>query len=274
MLIAYSIRWFVVSNSPDFFERHGERRLFAGFPGNTLSSSFLFLLELLSYLLALILLGADCFYHYVIIFFFKPNLTFKSVSEKKPPILLLHGYMMRGWVLLYIKKRLQKDGWDQVYTWNYMPPFKNIPYYAEQLRDKVDDILKNTTHTKVILIGHSMGGLLARYYINFFQGINYVEKLITLGTPHKGTQLWSFSYSPCGIDMRPGSNFLKSLKEVPNNIQILSIYSSFDEIVIPYQNSILNWENVKNKEFDDLGHMRLVFSPKVYEEIRLFLLKR
>lgn len=273
MLIAYSIRWFVISNSPDFFEKHGERRLFSGFPGKTLSSFFLFLLELSSYLLALVLLGADFFYHYVIIYFFKPNLTSKDVSEKKPPILLLHGYMMRGWVLLYIKKRLQKDGWDQVYTWNYMPPFKKIPYYAEQLRDKVEDILKKTTHTKIILIGHSMGGLLARYYINFFQGKNYVDKLITLGTPHKGTQLWSFSYSPCGMDMRPGSNFFKSLKVVPNNIKILSIYSSFDEIVIPYQNSILNWKNVKNKEFDDLGHMRLIFSPKVYEEIRLFLLK-
>ena len=75
------------------------------------------------------------------------------------------------------------------------------------------------------------------------------------------------------MDMRPGSDFLKSLKTIPTNIKVLSIYSSFDEIVLPYQNSILEWENARNKEYNDLGHMRLIFSSKVYEEIRTFLVK-
>lgn len=172
---------------------------------------------------------------------------------------------------MYIKKRLQKDGWDDVYTWSYIPPFKNIPYYAEQLKIKVDDILKETGQSKIVLIGHSMGGLLARYYISHLQGKSHVERLITLGTPHQGTQLWSFTLSPCGKDMRPKSDFFKKLKAIPADIKTLSIYSSFDEIVLPYQSSKLNGKNARNKEFDDLGHMRLIFSPKVYEEIRVFL---
>ncbi len=277
LLIAYFIRWFVVSNSPEYLKKYGAQTLASRFPVKICQGSFLFFLEFCSYIFTLTILAADYFYHYLIIYFYKPIFKIekasKPFSKNQPPILLLHGYMMRGWVLIYIKKRLEKDGWDQVYMWNYMPPFKNIPYYAEQLKEKVDDILEKTGHEKIILIAHSMGGLLARYYIDFLNGKSYVEKLITLGTPHNGTQLWSFTYSSCGIDMRPGSDFLKNLKPIPSKIKVLSIYSSFDEIVLPYQSSILKWENVKNKEFDDLGHMRLIFSPKVYEEIHLFLSK-
>ncbi len=272
LFLAYLLRWFVLSNSPEFFKQYGDRTLFTGFFDRFVTTVFQFFLEYCSYGIALTLLAADYIYHYIIIYF-KPEKASMPVSEENPPILLIHGYMMRGWTLMYLKKRLQKDGWNNVYTWSYIPPFKKIPYYAGQLESKVSDILKETSQAKIILICHSMGGLLARYYISHLKGKSYVEKLITIGTPHKGTQLWSFTYSPCGTDLRPGSNFLKKLKPIPATIKTLSIFSSFDEIILPYQNSSLKGRNILNKEFDNLGHMRLVFSAQVYEEIQSFLSK-
>jgi len=272
LFIAYILRWFIVSNSPEFLKQHGSLTLFTDIFDNFSSAVYLFFMEYCSYVTAFALMVADYVYHYVIIYFIpekKPALA----SDEKPPILLIHGYMMRGWTLMYLKKRLQKDGWDNVYTWSYIPPFKNIAYYAEQLKNKANDIMNETSQTKIILIGHSMGGLLARYYISHLEGKSFVEKLVTIGTPHKGTQLWSFTYSPCGIEMRPESDFLTKLKAVPSTIKTLSIYSSFDEIVLPYQNSRLKGKNILNKEFDHLGHMRLIFSPQVYEDIQLFLSK-
>ena len=63
---------------------------------------------------------------------------------------------------------------------------------------------------KFILIGHSMGGLVARYYI---ENINdtYVEKLITICTPHYGSGLAEASdladlpFVPCDLDLQPDS---------------------------------------------------------------------
>ncbi len=272
LFLAYTLRWFVISNSPEFLKQYGDRTLFTGFFNRLASTVFQFFLEYCSYAIALTLSAADYIYHYVIIYF-KSEKTTTPASDEKPPILLIHGYMMRGWTLLYLKKRLEKDGWNQVYTWSYIPPFKKIPYYAGQLENKVNGILKETSQTKIILIGHSMGGLLARYYIGHLKENSYVEKLITIGTPHKGTKLWSFTYSPCGTDMRPKSDFLKKLGLIPTTIKTLSIYSSFDEIILPYQNSRLKGKNILNKEFDNLGHMRLIFSARVYEEIRSFLSK-
>lgn len=272
LFLAYALRWFVISNSPEFLKQYGDRTLFTGFFSRFASTAFQLFMEYCSYAIAITLSASDCIYHYVIRFF-KPEKTTTPVSDERPPILLIHGYMMRGWTLLYLKKRLEKDGWNQVYTWSYTPPFKKISYYAGLLESKVNDILKETSQTKIILIAHSMGGLLARYYIGPLKKKSSVEKLVTIGTPHKGTQLWSFTYSPCGIEMRPKSNFLKKLGLIPATIETLSIFSSFDEIILPYQSSRLKGKNVLNKEFTNLGHMSLVFSAQVYEEVRSFLSK-
>jgi hypothetical protein len=40
---------------------------------------------------------------------------------------------------------------------------------------------------KVVFIAHSMGGLVARYYLECLEGWRYARKLITFGTPHRGS---------------------------------------------------------------------------------------
>jgi pimeloyl-ACP methyl ester carboxylesterase len=40
---------------------------------------------------------------------------------------------------------------------------------------------------KVVFIAHSMGGLIARYYLECLEGWRYARKLITFGTPYRGS---------------------------------------------------------------------------------------
>jgi hypothetical protein len=40
---------------------------------------------------------------------------------------------------------------------------------------------------KVVFIAHSMGGLVARYYLECLEGWRYTRKLITFGTPYRGS---------------------------------------------------------------------------------------
>ena len=58
----------------------------------------------------------------------------------------------------------------------------------------IEDVLNATGRDKVILMGHSMGGLAARQYLqtpSFWQpdGKHHVAKLITSGTPHLGNNM-------------------------------------------------------------------------------------
>lgn len=57
---------------------------------------------------------------------------------------------------------------------------------AQDLHDKIQEIKNNTKISKVDLVAHSMGGLVARQYIEKLDQEENIDQLITLGTPHKG----------------------------------------------------------------------------------------
>ncbi len=61
-----------------------------------------------------------------------------------------------------------------------------ISEYSKRLSKVVDNILYSTGKDKVIIIAHSMGGLVSREYIKNQEGASKVDKLITIGTPNHG----------------------------------------------------------------------------------------
>lgn len=63
---------------------------------------------------------------------------------------------------------------------------KSIVEYGERLRTVVNIVKHNTGKKKVIIIAHSMGGLVARSYIKNSDGEENVYALITVGTPNHG----------------------------------------------------------------------------------------
>ncbi len=75
---------------------------------------------------------------------------------------------------------------------------------------------------RVILIAHSMGGLVSRYYIECLNGFENVEALYTLGTPHRG----SINALDTIIN---GLHFKKSLLEIPLK-RLTTVVRSFSSI--------------------------------------------
>ncbi|MFW6378500.1 MAG: esterase/lipase family protein, partial [Nanoarchaeota archaeon] len=95
-----------------------------------------------------------------------------------------------------------------------------IENYGIRLKEFVDLIKKRTDSDEVIIISHSMGGLVSREYIRLF-GPDDVDTLITIGTPNHGVEGSVKKY--CSVtgakkeceDMEKDSPFLKRL----NNAQ-------------------------------------------------------
>jgi hypothetical protein len=79
---------------------------------------------------------------------------------------------------------------------------------------------------KLVLIGHSMGGLISRYFIECLGGWQHTRTLMTLGTPHRGSlnavgflaNGMKKGIGPLGLDLSP---LLRSLTSV---YQLLPIY--------------------------------------------------
>lgn len=75
------------------------------------------------------------------------------------------------------------------------------------IRDAIMHVLDITGRDKVILVSHSMGGLSAREYLqnpSIWQEPNvnhHVAKLVTIGTPHGGSNATDFGTGVSGVDL-------------------------------------------------------------------------
>lgn len=104
------------------------------------------------------------------------------------------------------------EGLQSGTTHNYK---ESIAEYSPTLKKEIDAILTNTNKDKVIIVAHSMGGVLSRYYILKNEGKDKVHKLITIASPHYGirtsTSLISWLGAKESEQMKPNSGFLDML---------------------------------------------------------------
>jgi len=151
------------------------------------------------------------------------------------PVILIHGVLVNDGMWLLFRRRLRRFGVGPVYTINYGPPLADVESFARQLSERIEAVCAATGAARVVLVGHSMGGLVARAYLRRF-GAERVERLITIGTPHHGSILaWSLPGRSLA-QMRPGNAWLATLNEAegkPPPVPITCIWSRHDSMVIP-----------------------------------------
>ena len=97
-------------------------------------------------------------------------------------------------------------------------------------------------HQPIDLVGYSMGGLVARYYLQRLGGIDRVRRFISISTPHRGTIAANFSTRVGCIQMRPNSEFLTDLGRDAHKLDQLkftSLWTPFDLIILPPSSSKL-----------------------------------
>ena len=168
---------------------------------------------------------------------------------------------------------------------------QSISTYADRISKTIETLKSYTGKNKVILIAHSMGGLVAREYISKY-GSQNVDTLITIGTPNHGiygyiAELCEDGFlvfpghvgSECG-EMTAGSPFLTKLNsdETPGNTKYITIAGDccFDDSNKPWDETIrvesvaLNGATniiVKGQEVSGLDtfHSALTHSSKVPE---------
>ncbi len=176
----------------------------------------------------------------------------------RPPILLVHGYGCNRGVWVYLARVLNKAGWP-VASIDLEPPRISIDDFAAQLARKIPELLYETGAERVILICHSMGGLVARRYLAL-HGEGLVHALITLGTPHRGSELARFGSGVCARQMEPGNEWLARL---PTNIRLplVAIYSAHDNFVAP--GGPCGVVGARNIALTGVGHMHMLFSHRV-----------
>jgi len=193
-----------------------------------------------------------------------------EAGEPGRPVVLLHGYAQHTANFLWLARRLRRDGWIHLYSVRHTALGGDIEQSGRRLAAAIDRIRRAAGATEVDVVAHSMGGLVARACVRAHGRASGIGRLITLGTPHQGTLVFSrLALDPMVAQMRPASPLLRRLAAddpIPDAIECVSIYSADDAIVVPPRNAY--YPGALNIEVRGLGHMSLLFSRRVYELVR------
>ena len=173
-------------------------------------------------------------------------------------VVLVHGYLANRSTLLPLAGYLRWRGLRQVLSFNY-PSSSGVERSAIALRDY---LRRHVRGGRIDLVCHSLGGLVARVYLQQLGGARRVDRCITLGTPHQGTYNSYWVASRVGRELRPDSSLLRRVEASrlrADRVRFLSVVAESDNLVVP-RVFAAHEEVVRIPE---VGHVGLLFSPRV-----------
>jgi pimeloyl-ACP methyl ester carboxylesterase len=188
------------------------------------------------------------------------------------PVLLLHGYGANGGYWTHLARLLDAETTSHA-TVDLEPVIGDIDGYVPLVEAAAQALCEATGKPKVIVVAHSMGGLVARAWLRRY-GTAKAARIITLGTPHHGTRLASMGVGANAAQMRRGagegaaSAWLRELADsesAQTRALITSIYTHHDNIVSPQTSSVL--PGARNIEFGGIGHVALGSNRRVLAEV-------
>jgi triacylglycerol lipase len=182
------------------------------------------------------------------------------------PVLLLHGLFHNRSCWLWTRYRLRRRGLRNLYAIN-LPPWHELEDLTERVARKVDELRQATGTDNVHLVGHSMGGMIARNFIQLHGGAEKTASCTLLGSPNRGSKLAPFAVTHLGRLLLPGSAFLQKLAAapLPAGVRLTAIYSRHDNMVIPFEAAQM--EGADNVELAGMGHMGLLYHPLGFEAL-------
>ncbi|MEV6010843.1 alpha/beta fold hydrolase [Streptomyces sp. NPDC051976] len=206
------------------------------------------------------------------------NFSCHPSAQHPRPVVLVHGTFGNGtdnW--LGFAPYLVARGYC-VYSFDYgmlpgVPLFGGlgpIADSAQQLSDFTNRVLAASRASKVDIVGHSQGGMMPRYYLQFLGGAAKVNAMVGLAPDNHGTTLDGLtkllpyfpgaadaiqSITPGLADQVAGSAFQQHLNaggDTVPGVRYTVISTIYDEVVTPYTTQALSGPNVHNVVLQDL----------------------
>ena len=181
------------------------------------------------------------------------------LTSGKQPILLVHGYGCSRGVWWLLRRRLEAAG-HTVASVSLAPPYISLGRLEPLLNQRIEEVCAATGSRQVTLICHSMGGLIARCYLAR-HGRDRVARLITLATPHMGSDLSRIGFGQNSREMTTGSLWLQDMAAERLAVPAVSLRNAYDNYVMPQDNQRL--PGAQDIELPPVGHLAMLYDVRI-----------
>ncbi|MEL6338825.1 MAG: hypothetical protein AAGJ56_01430 [Myxococcota bacterium] len=179
-----------------------------------------------------------------------------------PPIVLVHGFFMNRSMFLLMAWRLRRRGFRNLYRLNVRPLIAPLSEQAQQLEQLLLRVSDAAGGLPMIGIGHSQGGILLRWLASKSTRAP-LQRVFTIGSPHRGTEMARFGLGVNAAEMRPSSPSLEALGE-STSVPLTAYYSELDHIIVPAESAAFGPDA---RLCADAGHNALLAQSSLVEDL-------
>ena len=201
----------------------------------------------------------------------RPGPSYRHHGSSPALTVFIHGYFAGGGVFEPLSDWLADKAVAMRQLHFAYGPYGSVHKLAHRLARNVAEV---HPEGPVNLIGHSLGGVIARYYVQMLGG--RADRLVCLATPHAGTtRARPWSAVPLAREIAPGSETLRALdatRERLSHVRVCSIVAEDDGMVLPIESAVLAGHEVVRLR--GVGHQSVLFHPDAWEHVRRVLRER
>ncbi|MCL2909963.1 alpha/beta fold hydrolase [Shewanella aquimarina] len=183
-------------------------------------------------------------------------------------LVLVHGIFNTGHVMGWMRRQFERQGYECLTpTLSPLDGRRGIAFAAKQLQSYIESALGEDE--AICLIGFSMGGIVARYYLQHLGGDKRTRALFSISSPHHGSYLAWLPYPSRAMrELRPKSQLLSQLADSQERLEGIVLYSfrtPIDFTIVPSRSS--HWPGAENRVIWRPLHLSMIFSRRVVAEI-------
>jgi pimeloyl-ACP methyl ester carboxylesterase len=178
-----------------------------------------------------------------------------------PPVILVHGLFHNPSAWIVYRWWLKRAGFANTYALSYNSWKHSFPEILKQLETLVKEVRDLCPGAPVILIGHSLGGLLCRAYAEQADDQGRIGAVITLGAPHQGSKLTVFGLGALARSLAFRGSLILDIerKRKPLSIPCLAVYSPVDNMVLPREALRIPYSGWDYHETAPISHVSLLY---------------
>jgi triacylglycerol esterase/lipase EstA (alpha/beta hydrolase family) len=185
----------------------------------------------------------------------------------RPAVLLVPGLDVGRISLFFLEIFLRRRGWGPIWAVGRAGRDIALPSQASLLKRDIERLAMMSPQGKVDIVAFGTGGLVAAWTIRH-HGADQVRRLVTIGTPWRGTRIAVFQRGLAALEVLPGSHLLDGL--TPTGVPTTCIWSPDDPIVVP-TSSALPEAGAQSVCIDGAGHLEMLASARVFRAVQAAL---
>lgn len=175
-------------------------------------------------------------------------------------VVVIHGLLATAGALRVLRDRVEAETGLATASFSY-PPWWGVVELSRRLNTFLAPLPPSTT---LHLVGHSLGGLAARYFAQVHPRDPRVVQTLSLGSPFGGTTALAWLPDRLAAELRPGSPVLDAIDAswaAATHVPHTSIVASHDLLVRPPSSAA--WSHGEVIDASGCGHNSLLFDRRV-----------